>query len=126
MLFVYWSRPGLIVAKFATSVANNEFLTKNESQIAKTGRESEMIDIKKAIGFASGFEETSEEPHFEKLSFRVRKKIFATLDEANRTVVVKLTEVEQSVFCSFEGNSVRPESRHPGQHTRGLWTRGAP
>ncbi|HIA11313.1 MAG TPA: MmcQ/YjbR family DNA-binding protein, partial [Flavobacteriales bacterium] len=35
------------------------------------------------------FEDTTEEPHFEKTSFRVKNKIFATLDESKHQVVLK-------------------------------------
>ncbi|MDP2388637.1 MAG: MmcQ/YjbR family DNA-binding protein [Bacteroidota bacterium] len=42
---------------------------------------------------------TAEEPHFEKTSFRVRKKIFATLDLKKHLLCVKFTEMEQSVFA---------------------------
>lgn len=41
-----------------------------------------------------------EEPHFEKTSFRINKKIFATFDEKNNRAVLKLSEIEQSVFCA--------------------------
>jgi hypothetical protein len=43
--------------------------------------------------------EATEAPHFEKISFCVRNKIFATIDVSNARVCVKLTEVDQSVFC---------------------------
>ncbi len=44
------------------------------------------------------FEETEEKPHFEKTSFRVKGKIFATLDIATNKLVIKLSEIDQSVF----------------------------
>jgi len=37
-------------------------------------------------------------PHFDKISFRVRKKIFVTLDIANKRACMKLSAVDQSVF----------------------------
>ena len=39
--------------------------------------------------------EAEEHPHFVKAAFKVKKKIFATLDEQNRTLVVKFTPEEQ-------------------------------
>ncbi len=48
------------------------------------------------------FAEVTEEPHFEKRSFRIKKKIIATLDEVNNTACVKLTANEQSVFCLID------------------------
>ncbi len=48
------------------------------------------------------FAEVKEEPHFEKRSFRIKKKIIATLDEVNNTACVKLTANDQSVFCLID------------------------
>ena len=49
------------------------------------------------------FPESSEAPHFEKIAFRVQgKKIFATLNEPEHQAVLKLTEVQQSVYCVFD------------------------
>ncbi|RSC93484.1 MmcQ/YjbR family DNA-binding protein [Tenacibaculum singaporense] len=47
------------------------------------------------------FPEVTVEPHFEKISFRVRKKIVATHDEKNNRVTVKLSEVDQEHFSSL-------------------------
>jgi predicted DNA-binding protein (MmcQ/YjbR family) len=47
---------------------------------------------------ALSFPETNEEPHFEKTSFRVRKKIFATYDEIKNRACLKLTEADQDIF----------------------------
>lgn len=51
---------------------------------------------------ALSFPEAEEAPHFEKNSFRVRKKIFATLNEAENRATIKLSEIDQSVFCCNE------------------------
>ena len=49
------------------------------------------------------FSESSEAPHFEKTSFRVQgKKIYATLNEPEKQAVLKLTGVQQSVYCVFD------------------------
>jgi hypothetical protein len=47
---------------------------------------------------ALSFPETNEDPHFEKTSFRVRKKIFATYDETKNRACLKLTEADQDIF----------------------------
>jgi hypothetical protein len=47
---------------------------------------------------ALSFEDAAEMPHFEKPSFRVRKKIFATLNNEERIACVKLTPVDQDIF----------------------------
>ncbi len=49
---------------------------------------------------ALSFPNTSEQPHFEKTSFRT-KKIFATLDIERMLVCLLLSEIEQSVFCAY-------------------------
>jgi hypothetical protein len=45
------------------------------------------------------FDQASEKPHFEKASFRIKAKIFATLDSAKKSATLKLTETDQSVYC---------------------------
>lgn len=66
-----------------------------------------MVTLKEVSTWALAFPEAIEMPHFEKTSFRVAKKIFATLDKKNQKVVVKLNEVDQSVLSS--GNTgIRP------------------
>ena len=64
-----------------------------------------MINIESFRQLALSFPETSEQPHFEKTSFRVGKKIFATHDTQNDQACVKLSEIDQSVFSSLD-NSV--------------------
>jgi predicted DNA-binding protein (MmcQ/YjbR family) len=59
-----------------------------------------MVTPKEVSTWALAFPEAVEMPHFEKTSFRVAKKIFATLDKKNQKVVVKLNEIDQSVFSS--------------------------
>lgn len=59
-----------------------------------------MISIETFRKLALSFPDASEEPHFEKTSFRVKKKIFATFDEKNNRAVLKLNEIDQSVFCA--------------------------
>ncbi len=52
--------------------------------------------------WAGAFFAVSEEPHFQKTSFRVRKRIFATLDEEKHNASLKLSVVEQSVYISAD------------------------
>jgi predicted DNA-binding protein (MmcQ/YjbR family) len=67
-----------------------------------------MITSENAKKFALNFEETTEQPHFEKNSFRVNKKIFATLDSVNQTICVKLSEMEQSVYSKIDPAIIYP------------------
>ncbi len=61
-----------------------------------------MVSNKDFCAFLLSFAEVREESHFEKRSFRVKKKIVATLDEANCLVCVKLSPNEQSVYCMID------------------------
>jgi predicted DNA-binding protein (MmcQ/YjbR family) len=69
---------------------------------------------------ALAFDEATEQPHFEKISFRVNKKIFATLDEAEQIVVVKLSVEEQAVFCLYDKTVIYPA---PGKWGLQGWTK---
>ncbi|MEO7311288.1 MAG: MmcQ/YjbR family DNA-binding protein [Chitinophagaceae bacterium] len=57
---------------------------------------------------ALSFPDSSEQPHFKKISFRKKKKIFATLTLETGIAVVKLTLVDQSVFCAFDEAIIYP------------------
>lgn len=59
-----------------------------------------MVNIVTFRKLALAFENVTEDPHFEKTSFRINKKIFATFDEKNNQAVLKLNEIDQSVFCA--------------------------
>lgn len=67
-----------------------------------------MVDIKTFKELALAFNNVSEQPHFEKDSFRVNKKIFATLDAKNKRVSLKLSEIDQSVYCSIDDRAIYP------------------
>jgi predicted DNA-binding protein (MmcQ/YjbR family) len=48
------------------------------------------------------FPGTEENPHFDRMAFKVtNKRIFATLHRESETANVKLTPTDQSVFCSY-------------------------
>lgn len=64
------------------------------------------IDTVRQLALA--FEEAEELPHFEKTSFRVKKKIFATLDIERKRAMVKLSEIDQSVFGLFDNSIIYP------------------
>jgi predicted DNA-binding protein (MmcQ/YjbR family) len=52
--------------------------------------------------------EVSVEPHFEKTSFRVKKKIFATLNENENRATLKFTPEEQEMFCKINPEAIFP------------------
>lgn len=85
-------------------VANYQLLL--TSLVTNTNRA--MISINTFRKFALSLPEVTEEPHFEKTSFRVKKKIFATYDAANNRACVKLSEIDQDVFCLADKSAVYP------------------
>lgn len=52
--------------------------------------------------------EVTEDPHFEKISFRVNKKIFVSYDERHHRACVKLSEIDQNVFSAYDKNTIFP------------------
>ena len=67
-----------------------------------------MVDIDTFKQLAASFPGSVESPHFEKISFRINQKIFATLDITNQRACLKLTETDQSVFCSIDSAIIYP------------------
>ena len=67
-----------------------------------------MVSVDSVRQLALSFPETDEHPHFDRKAFRVKKKIFATLDEKLKRVMLKLNITVQSVFCSFNSTVIYP------------------
>lgn len=67
-----------------------------------------MVSITTFRQMALSFPETTEQPHFEKAAFRSKKRIFASLSEAENIATVKLSEIDQSVFCDYDETIVYP------------------
>jgi hypothetical protein len=61
-----------------------------------------MVTIEVARQLALALPETEEKPHFDLPSFRVKDKIFATIHTKNNRAMVKLSLVDQSVFCAVD------------------------
>lgn len=68
---------------------------------------------------ALAFKEAVEQPHFEKTSFRVAGKIFATLYLSARRATLKLAAIDHSVFCSFDAVIIYPAA---GARGKSGWT----
>ncbi|MDX2174203.1 MAG: MmcQ/YjbR family DNA-binding protein [Bacteroidota bacterium] len=66
------------------------------------------VSISEFRKMALSFPEANEEPHFEKTSFRVNKKIFATLNVKENRATIKLSEVDQDLFCVYDKNVMCP------------------
>lgn len=67
-----------------------------------------MVTLDLLRKLALSFPETTEEPHFEKISFRVKKKIFATYDAQHKKVCLKLSEIDQNVFAAADQSIIYP------------------
>lgn len=65
-----------------------------------------MISSKIVREIALSLDEVEELPHFEKASFRVNKKIFATLNEKNNRATLKLSENDQYIFSLYGNKTV--------------------
>ena len=74
-----------------------------------------MVTVKEARQFSLSFDESTEQPHFEKTSFRIRKKIFATLNEALNQMVVKFTQEEQVAFGAYNPTAIYPVAGNWGK-----------
>ena len=67
-----------------------------------------MVDIDIFRTLALSFPDTAELPHFEKTSFRVKNKIFATYWEKEDRAMLLLPIIEQSVFCGYDSAAFFP------------------
>ncbi len=67
-----------------------------------------MVTIQKFRKLALSLPEAIELPHFDKASFRVGKKIFATLDEKKKRGCLMFTPVDQSVFAAIDKTILYP------------------
>ena len=67
-----------------------------------------MVSIDRFRKIALSLPGTTEPLHFDKPSFRVKNKIFATIHTRDKRVMVKLTLVEQSVFTDIDRTIIYP------------------
>ncbi|MBU2018001.1 MAG: MmcQ/YjbR family DNA-binding protein [Bacteroidetes bacterium] len=67
-----------------------------------------MLTIDNLRELALSFPEATEEPHFEKTSFRVKKKIFATYDGNKQQACIKLSEIDQNIFSAGDQSNIFP------------------
>ncbi len=67
-----------------------------------------MVTIDAFRKLALSFPEATEEPHFEKTSFGVRTKIFATLAVEKKQAVLMLPPIEQPGFCGIDKAVIYP------------------
>jgi len=67
-----------------------------------------MVSTESFRKMALSFPGAEEQPHFHLASFRVKKKIFATLWEKENRAMLKLSLISQSVFCAYDASIFFP------------------
>lgn len=75
-----------------------------------------MITIEKIRSFALQLRDTDEHPHFDKTAFRVRKKIFFTMNDTEQRICVQLDPMMQNIFKSFNDKLIHPVPNKWGKH----------
>lgn len=58
-----------------------------------------MLSAEQTKQLALSLEGTGEQPHFNRTAFTVKKKIFATLSEKDKTLNLRFTPEVQFIFC---------------------------
>ena len=74
-----------------------------------------MLSWQTARTLALALPEAEEQPHFDKPSFRVRGKIFATLSAPDARVTLKLSPADQMALSTLNGDAI--------QAVEGYWGR---
>jgi hypothetical protein len=74
-----------------------------------------MITFDEFRALALSLPEVTQEPHFEKTSFRVNKKIFATYDVVTKIACLKLSDIDQDVFCLINQKMIYPVTNKWGK-----------
>ena len=74
-----------------------------------------MTSLPQLRKLALSFPDTTEELHFEKTSFRVKNKIFATYDAKNNRACIKLSLSNQDLFSLHDKSTVYPVPNKWGQ-----------
>lgn len=67
-----------------------------------------MVSIDIVRKLALSLPETTEEAHFEKTSFRVKKKIFATYNDKSNELTLKFSSQNQDLFIVAGNSSIYP------------------
>ncbi len=78
-----------------------------------------MLSWQAARKLALSLPEAEEQPHFDKPSFRVRGKIFATLSAPDARVTLKLSPADQMALTTLNGEAIRAVEGYWG---RSGWT----
>lgn len=74
-----------------------------------------MIKTETFREIALSMPHAEEKPHFDKTSFRVKGKIFATLNTERNLATIKLNAVDQNVFSTVNTGIIYPVPNKWGQ-----------
>lgn len=74
-----------------------------------------MVSADNFRRLALSFPKATEAPHFEKNSFRVGNKIFASYDSKKNQACLKLPEIEQNVFSTAARSIIYPLANQWGR-----------
>lgn len=75
-----------------------------------------MVTVDTCRKMALALPDAAPAPHFDKEAFTINKKIFATLNVAENRACVKLSAIDQSVFCQFDKEVMYPVPNKWGTH----------
>ena len=75
-----------------------------------------MISMDTVRQFVLSLPGTEEYDHFGKPAFRANQRIFSTLWLPEQRVMVKLSLIDQSVFCAFDPSVIYPVPNKWGLH----------
>lgn len=67
-----------------------------------------MTSIKMLLEIISQLPQVEQLPHFDKDSYRIKKKIFLTHNKKENRICVKLNEADQYAFCAFDKTIIYP------------------
>lgn len=75
-----------------------------------------MVNKQYLLDFMQTLVGVYEEAHFEKISFRYKKKIFATVDQEYKLLCLKLDRIEQDVLMISQPDIIYPVPNKWGLH----------
>jgi hypothetical protein len=65
-----------------------------------------MVKQEVFIEMASSFPDVTVEPHFENTAFKIKKKIFATINPKANRICIKLNAIDQDAFSAFDNTII--------------------
>ena len=74
-----------------------------------------MVSIATFRKIALSFPGATEDIHFEKISFKANKKIFATYDSQLKRACIRLSEMDQHIFSTADKETIFPVDNKWGQ-----------